>query len=120
MTRGMLVTVLYRFMNEPAAGELTFTDVPANAYYAPAIAWASEKGIVNSVGKNRFDPEGTITREQMATILFRFAQFYGYSTDIREDFSAFSDGQSVSNYAKDAMSWAVAMELINGSKGAIN
>ena len=119
MTRGMLVTVLHRFVGEPAEGESTFTDVPANAYYASAVAWAAKKGIVNGVGKNRFNPDGIITREQMATILFRFATKYGYNTDLRENFSAFSDGNAVSSYAKDALRWAVGMELINGSNGKL-
>lgn len=119
MTRGMLVTVLYRFVGEPAEGESIFTDVPAKAYYASAVAWAAKEGIVNGVGNNRFNPDGTITREQMATILFRFAMKYDYNTDLREDFSTFTDGNAVSGYARDALSWAVGMKLINGSNGKL-
>ena len=81
MTRGMLVTVLWRLDGETAPKTATtFTDVDANAYYADAVAWAAESGVVNGIGGNKFDPEGNVTREQIAAILFRYAAFKGVDT----------------------------------------
>lgn len=119
MTRAMLVTVLWRYAGSPDVGNSTFSDVKSDAYYAKAVAWASSTNVVNGVGNNRFNPDGTITREQMATILYRYAQNNGYSTDITGNLSAFPDGNTVSSYAVDALSWAVGMELINGSNGKL-
>ena len=119
MTRAMLVTVLWRYAGSPDTGTSTFSDVKANAYYAQAVAWASANNVVNGVGNNRFNRDGTITREQMATILYRYAQNNGYSTDITGNLSAFPDSNTVSSYAVDALSWAVGMELINGSNGKL-
>ena len=120
MTRAMLVTVLWRFAGQPKDGQNTFGDVPADQYYTDAVAWASANNVVNGVGKNRFNPNGVITREQMATILFRYAEANGLNTELRGDLNSFSDGNKVSGYAKDAMSWAVGMGLINGSKGRLD
>ncbi len=119
MTRAMLVTVLWRYAGSPDEGNSTFSDVKSDAYYAKAVAWASANNVVNGVGNNRFNPDGTITREQMATILFRYAYQFGYYTDERAELSSFPDGNTVSGYAVDALSWAVGMELINGSNGKL-
>ncbi len=117
MTRAMLVTVLWRYEGEPAEGENSFTDVPNGTWYTEAVAWAAANGIVGGVGNNRFDPNGIITREQMATILFRYAQKRGFDTSKRGDLSVFPDSGKVSSWAKDAMRWAVAEQIINGSDG---
>ena len=114
MTRGMLVTVLWRMDGKPAAGESGFSDVVRGAYYAEAVAWAAEKGIVNGIGGGRFDPEGNVTREQLAAIFFRYAQLRGADTKKRADLSAFPDGDKVSAYAMDALGWANAVGLVNG------
>lgn len=119
MTRGMLVTVLWRSAGQPETGFSSFSDVPANAYYAKAVAWANSNNVVNGVGNNRFNPDGTITREQMATILFRYTRENGLSTDLRANLTTFPDGSSTSSYAKDALSWAVAIGLIQGSNGKL-
>ena len=117
MTRGMLVTVLWRLDGETAPKTATtFTDVDANAYYADAVAWAAESGIVNGIGGNKFDPEGNVTREQIAAILFRYAAFKGVDTAARADLTAFPDAEKTSAYARDALSWAVAAELVKGTK----
>lgn len=114
MTRGMLVTVLWRMDGKPTAGESGFSDVVRGAYYAEAVAWAAEKGIVNGIGGGRFDPEGNVTREQLAAIFFRYAQLRGADTKKRADLSAFPDGDKVSAYAMDALGWANAVGLVNG------
>ena len=119
MTRAMLVTVLWRYEGEPAEGENTFTDVPNGTWYTDAVAWAAEKGIVGGVGDGKFDPEGSITREQMATILFRYAQKKNIDTSKRGELSGFADSGKVSSWAKDAVQWTVAEKIINGSDGKL-
>ena len=119
MTRAMLVTVLWRFEGEPEAGTNTFSDVPNGQWYTDAVAWAAANGVVNGVGKNRFDPEGKITREQMATILYRYAEKKWIDTSKRAELGAFPDAKQVSTYAKDAVQWAVAEKIINGSDGKL-
>lgn len=117
MTRGMLVTVLWRLDGETAPkAAATFTDVDVNAYYADAVAWAAEVGVVNGIGGNRFDPEGNVTREQIAAILFRYASLKGVDTAARADLAVFPDAEKTSAYAHDALSWAVAAELVKGTK----
>lgn len=117
MTRGMLVTVLWRLDGETAPKTATtFTDVDVNAYYADAVAWAAESGVVNGIGGGRFDPEGNVTREQIAAILFRYASLKGVDTAARADLTAFPDAEKASAYARDALSWAVAAELVKGTK----
>lgn len=115
MTRAMLVTVLWRYAGEPRQGSNSFTDVPNGLWYSDAVAWAAHNGIVSGIGNNRFDPDGKITREQMATILFRYSNSLGMITSDRASLGSFPDGGKVSGYAKDALSWAVAEGLITGS-----
>lgn len=119
MTRAMLVMVLWRYAGAPEEEMSDFTDVKDDAWYAKAVAWAAENGIVGGVGNNKFDPNGNITREQMAAILFRYAQKLGLDTSARADLSGFPDGGKVSAYANDAIRWAVAEGLINGSDGKL-
>ena len=115
MTRAMLVTVLYRLEGEPkAAATGSFTDVASGKWYTSAVNWASANGIVNGVGNGRFDVDGSVTREQMAAILYRYAQYKGYSVAKTADISAFADSSSISAYAVSAMSWANGSGLING------
>jgi len=111
--------VLWRYVGSPDEGELTFTDVPSNEWYAEAVAWAAHNGIVGGVGNNKFDPNGNITREQIAAILYRYAGSNGIDTTKRADLSAFPDANRVSAYANDAIGWAVAEGLINGSDGKL-
>ncbi len=120
MTRAMLVTVLWRYEGEPQAnGGVQFTDVPANEWYAKAVAWASENGIVGGIGHGKFAPEDNVTREQMAAILYRYAQKKDYSTANRADLSAFPDHAAVSVWAQDAVSWTVSAGIIGGSDGRL-
>ena len=93
--------------------------MPNGKWYTNAVAWAAENGIVGGVGNNRFDPDGEITREQMATILFRYAEKKGIDTSKRGSLNIFSDEKQLSAYAKDAVQWAVAEQIINGSDGKL-
>ncbi|MGM9553816.1 MAG: S-layer homology domain-containing protein [Faecousia sp.] len=119
MTRAMLVTVLWRYEGEPEAGKNPFTDVLNGQWYTEAVAWAAANGIVGGVGNNQFEPEGKITREQMATILYRYAEKKEIDTSKRGDLSGFPDGGKTASWAKDAMQWAVAEGIINGSDGKL-
>ena len=119
MTRAMLVTVLWRYEGEPDAPANTFSDVKSGTWYSNAVSWAAANGVVNGVGNNKFDPEGKITREQMATILFRYAQKKGIDTSKRGNLGDFPDVNRVSSYAKDAVQWAVGEKIINGSDGKL-
>ena len=94
----------------------TFTDVDAKAYYADAVAWAAENGVVNGIGESRFAPEGEVTREQIAAILSRYAESKNVDTSKRAELASFPDAGKVSTYAKDAMAWAVENGLVNGIK----
>lgn len=116
VTRGMLVTVLHRLAGEPDAAHAGFEDVDANAYYAAAIDWAAESGVATGYGDERvlFGPEDAMTREQLATMLFRYAGIAGVDTSARADLAAFSDAASATPYAREALSWAVAEGIVRG------
>lgn len=115
MTRGMLITVLYRLEN-PVAKERThtFNDVIDGSWYEDAIAWAVECGIINGVDEANFSPDGDITREQMISIIYRYAKNKNYNTDDMSDLACFTDVNEISEYAMDAMKWAHAVGLIDG------
>ena len=115
-TRGMIVTILYRLENEPAvSGDLPFTDVEGGAWYANAVAWAAANDIVNGTSATTFAPNSPITREQMATMLYRFAQYKGMdAVTLQEHLTGYPDGDQVSDYAIPAMNWAVGQGLIAG------
>ena len=116
LTRGMFVTMLYRMEGKPeATGNTSFTDVPANMYYAPAIAWASANGVVYGTSETAFSPEGKITREQMAAMMRRYASFKKLDTSAKADLSTFTDASAVSAWATGDMQWAVASELLYGN-----
>lgn len=118
VTRGMFVTILARFAGVQVDNEaLTrFDDVPSGTYYTGAVAWASENGIVSGMTDTTFCPKDFVTREQMATLLYRAMLALGYTSGQTGDLSAFTDGDRVRNYAKEAMSWAVGAGLLNGFK----
>ncbi|MFR7445846.1 MAG: S-layer homology domain-containing protein [Evtepia gabavorous] len=115
-TRGMIVTILYRLENEPAvSGGSAFTDVESGAWYADAVAWAAANDIVNGTSATTFAPNSPITREQMATMLYRFAQYKGMDVvTLQEHLTGYPDGDQVSDYAIPAMNWAVGQGLIAG------
>lgn len=116
MTRAMLVSVLWRLAGEPAPkAPNTFVDVPDGAWYTDAVTWAAENGVVSGIGGSRFDPSGFVTREQTAEILYNYAHSKGYDVSARADLTAFPDAGSVSGWAEEALSWANAAGLINGT-----
>ena len=119
MTRGMLVTVLNRLENEPAAaGTPAFPDVTDGAYYAGAVAWAAETGIVTGTGAG-FDPEAPITRQTLATILYRYLGTQGADLSLRGDLSAYADGDAVDGWAQEAVAYAVGAGLMTGKDGGV-
>ena len=110
MSRAMLATVLYRMSGETAEADSSFGDVSASAYYAAAVNWASSKGIVNGTGADAFSPDASITREQLAAMLYRYAGEPSVSADL----SAYTDAVSISPYAEKAVEWCVAKGILNG------
>ena len=117
LTRGMLVTILYRIEGEPITrGSTDFTDVELGRWYTKAVAWAASKDIVNGYGGGKFGPNDPVTREQLTTILYRYTAYKGESTAaFSGNLNRFKDAASVSNYAVDAANWAVGEGIINGS-----
>ena len=114
-TRAQLVTILYRLEGQPApSGDSGFSDVAAGTWYTDAVAWAAENGIVNGVSETEFAPGKDITREQLATILFRYAEAKGYDVSARVDLSAYPDANQIQSYAAESVAWAVAEGLIQG------
>ena len=114
-TRGMLVTILYRMEGSPASAAWSpFADVTADAYYAAPVAWAAWNGIVNGVSATKFAPKQWITREQMASILYRYARYKQWDVSQRGDLYQFSDRSKCHSYALEALSWANATGLIQG------
>ena len=114
-TRAMLVTVLHRLAGTPDAEKThSFTDLANGAWYAGAVAWAAENGIVDGVGDALFAPNAHITREQLAAILYRYAIHCGLDVTAAADLNAYADGAQISTWAQDAMRWAIASGLISG------
>ena len=114
-TRAQLVTILYRLAGEPdVSGDVGFTDVAPGLWYTDAVAWEAQKGIVNGISETEFAPSGDLTREQLATILFRYAESAGYDVSASADLSGFPDAGDIQSYATEALSWAVAEGLLQG------
>ena len=119
-TRGMLVTILYRLEGEPAVtGEAGFDDV-GDTWYTDAVIWAAANDIVNGIGDNQFGPENTLTREQLVTMLYRYAQNKGYDVTASADLSGYPDAGQIQSWAQDAMTWAVAEGIVEGMDGNLN
>ena len=114
-TRAQLVTILYRLAGEPdVSGDVAFTDVADGLWYTDAVLWAAQKGIVNGISETEFAPSGDLTREQLATILYRYAESMGYDVSASADLSGFPDAGDIQSYAAQALSWAVAEGLLQG------
>lgn len=120
MSRAMLVTVLHRLEDMPAGGVPSFNDVNDGAWYTEAVAWASGKNIVNGYDNGVFGPNDNVTREQIATILYRYAVAMNIATPERGSLYRFADGAAVSDWADDAMEWAVGAGLFQGNNGNLN
>lgn len=114
-SRCMFVTILYRLEKEPATSAAQFTDVVNGKYYERAVSWASENGIVNGYGDGTFRPDSQLTREQLATILYRYAAIKGYDVEQTANLSGFSDEDLISKYAHRPLEWANAVGIINGT-----
>ena len=114
-TRAQLVTILYRLEGQPAvSGDLPFTDVETGIWYTDAILWAAQNNIVNGVSDTEFAPGDEITRQQLVTILYRYAEAKGYDVSASADLSGYPDADQVQDYAQPAMAWAVAENIIQG------
>ena len=116
LSRAMIVTILYRMENEPSASFNKFGDVNADEWYGAAVAWASENGIVNGVSENEFAPNDNLTREQMAAIIYRYIKFKGKDVSVGENTNilSYTDAESVSEYAVEAICYAVGSGLMKG------
>lgn len=119
-TRGMVVTVLYRLENQPSTSAASFTDVASGAYYANAVAWANANGIVSGYGSGKFGPNDKVTREQLAAILYRYAQYKKYDVSVGEDTNilSYNDAQSISTYAIPAIQWVCGAGVVTGKSGS--
>ena len=117
INRGMMVTVLYRMAGSPeVTAENPFTDVPADTWYTDAVIWASENGITAGTSETTFSPTNSLTREQLATFFYRFADFENPDPiEITGDLTGFTDAGQVASYATDAMKWAIGEGLISGT-----
>lgn len=115
-TRAMFVTVLYRMAGSPEVASLNtgFTDVVKGSYYEKAVAWAVDMGVVKGVSKTAFAPQKELSREEMATMLYRYAKFCGENMSAKGDLSVYTDADDVSGWAAEAMVWATGAKLING------
>ena len=112
-TRGMITTILWRYEGSPAVDGEQFSDVAAGKYYAEAVEWAALNGIVLGYGDNTYGPEDLVTREQLSTILYRYAEYKGWDVSASAELT-FSDAAEISAYAVPAVKWAVGDGIING------
>jgi len=117
-TRGMMATILWRMEGSPAPkGKNSFTDVEAGKWYADAITWTAENSIFAGYGKDKFGPDDPITREQLAAIFYRYADYKGYDLTVKGNLDKFKDADKITDYAKTAMQWAVGSGLVKGKSG---
>ena len=118
ITRGMILTMLWRMAGEPFEMPVTsFTDVEIGRYYTTAVAWACRNGIADGMGESTFGPNDAITREELVTLLYRYAQYFGHSC-IGTSIEGFADAGSVSSYAYNAMCWAYKAGVVTGTTGS--
>lgn len=120
VTRGMMATILWRMEGSPIPkGKNRFTDVEDGKRYADAITWTAENGIFADYDKDRFKPDDPITREQLAAIFYRYADYKGYDLTVKGNLDKFKDADEITDYAKTAMQWAVGSDLVKGKSGAL-
>lgn len=118
ITRGMILTMLWRMAGEPFEMPVTsFTDVEIGRYYTTAVAWACRNGIADGMGETKFGPNDAITREELVTLMYRYAQYFGHSC-IGTSIEGFADAGSVSSYAYNAMCWAYKAGVVTGTTGS--
>ena len=114
VSRSMTAAILYRLAGSPQTGACDFYDVPAGAYYASAAAWAQARGVVTGYGDGTFRPDGAVTRQQLAAMLYRYARLQGADLSAGADLTAYPDGDTVPAYAREALSWAVGAGVLRG------
>ena len=119
LTRGMFVTVLWRYAGKPTGSGASFSDVKGGDYFYEAVGWASGEGLVNGVSTSKFAPYQDVSREQMATMLYRYAQYLELDVATRGSLDAYKDGTSVSGYARDAVLWAVEQQYLRAPEAVI-
>lgn len=119
LSRSMIATILWRLEGAPGENPSRFTDVPTGQWYTEGVNWAAANDLVNGYGNSTFGPKDDITREQMAAILYRYAQFKGYDCTVQGDLSRFADGGQTSDWARDAVVWAVDKGLLTGKGGGL-
>lgn len=119
LTRGMLVTILYRLEGEPECSESTFNDVDKDMWYSDGIAWAAENKVVNGIGENKFAPNSNITREQIALIMYNYSNLHSLDTTESKSAESFKDASDVSDWSKKAVEWAVGSGLLSGKGDGI-
>ena len=120
LSRGMLAQILYNLEGKPGVnGEMPYTDVAEGKYYANAIQWAKQNSIVSGYGGGLYGPDDPITREQLATILWRYAQYKGYDVSVGENTNilSYEDAFEISEYAIPAMQWACGEGIMQGNDG---
>jgi len=120
LTRGMVVTMLWRMQDEPLASASSFTDVKSGEWYADAVAWAAQSGVVKGTSDTTFSPDANITRQDLALMLYRFANYSGKNVSGSSDLSKFSDAAKVGSWAEGALQWAVANGIVTGADGKLN
>lgn len=122
MTRAMLVTVLHRLEGTPATTGNTFSDVASGKWYTNAVVWANVKGIVKGYDSDTFGTNDFITREQLATILYRYAQYKGYDVSVGEDTNilSYEDAFNISEYAIPAVQWACGAGIMQGDAAKLD
>ena len=119
-SRAMIVTILYQLEGKPpVSGDIHFSDVPRGKWYSDAVSWANQNRVVAGYDDGTFRPDDKISRQQLALILYRYAQFKGYDTSAQGDLSRFPDRGQLAAYAEKGMSWAVGEGLITGANGKL-
>ena len=117
ITRGMFAQILYRIVGEPEVEtSSTFTDVPADEYYADAVAWAQSVGVINGMTETEFMPDNYITREEIAATIYRLASYTEFDVSATADLSVFTDNASVSDWARESLSWSVGYGIVSGKE----
>ena len=119
LTRGMLVTILYRFEGSPSSMTYGFSDVPRTEWYTKSVDWAASTGIVNGVGNNRFAPDEPVTREQITVIFYNYSKYKKMDLTAKNDLSSFADSEKISSWATTAFEWAVSSGLISGKDNSM-
>ncbi len=120
MERCMMTTVLHRLAGKPGVSySALFQDIPEGEWYTLGTIWAGSLGVVNGVEPGRFDPFASVTRQEIAVILYRYAEKMGYDVSVPSDLNGFWDAGSVASWGSQAVSWAVGAGILNGSDGAL-